>query len=342
MTVGSEWAIGPAPAIVSAMHILVATRDRVLLLSFGSDELRSTEGVDARPTCLAADRVNGRAWCGTEDGVRRSDDGGETWVGAGLDGEEITALAADPTEPGAVWAGTEPSALYRSEDGGRSWNRADGLLDLPSSPEWAFPPRPETHHVRWIAPHPHEGGRLWLAIEAGALVTTPDGGATWRDRVPGGPYDTHEAAIHPDRPDTIRIAAGDGYYESHDGGATWRSPEAGLDVRYLRSVTVDPGEPDVVVVSASSGARSAYAAGRSDGRLYRRSGEEPWKRVTDGWPEEPETIAPLLVEGRKPGELWAADERGVHRSANGGTSWERAAAFASTPAWLRGLAVVER
>lgn len=321
------------------MRILVATRDRVLLLDAGSDELRSTEGVNAPPTCLATDRRHGRAWCGTENGVRRSDDGGEAWVGAGLEGKEITALAADPTEPGAAWAGTEPSALYRSEDGGRSWERAEGLLDLPSSSEWAFPPRPDTHHVRWIAPHPHEGGRLWVAIEAGALVTTPDGGATWRDRISGGPYDTHEAAIHPDRPDTLRIAAGDGYFESHDGGATWRSPEAGLEVGYLRSVAVDPGEPEVVVVSASSGAHSAYAAGRSDGRLYRRAGEEPWERITDGWPEKPQTIAPLLTAGREAGELWAADERGVHRSVDGGKSWERAAAFASTPAWLRGLAL---
>lgn len=208
------------------MRILVATRDRVLLLGARSGKLRSTDGVDARPTCLAADLRSSRAWCGTEDGVHRSDDGGETWVGAGLEGEQITALAADTTGPGAVWAGTEPSALYRSKNGGRSWDRAVGLLDLPSSSEWAFPPRPETHHVRWIAPHPHEGGRLWLAIEAGALVTTPDGGATWRDRVPGGAYDTHEVAIHPDRPDTLRIAAGDGYYESHDGGTSWERAAA--------------------------------------------------------------------------------------------------------------------
>lgn len=322
------------------MHVLVATRDLVLRLDPEEGELRRTSGVEVRPTCLAADPATGRAWCGTVDGVRRSDDGGATWEAAGLEGEQVSALATDPTEVGVAWAGTEPSALHRSADGGASWERAEGLRQLPSSSEWSFPPRPETHHVRWIACHPREAGRLWVAIEAGALVSTPDGGATWRDRVPGGPYDTHEIAIHPDRPDTLRIAAGDGYYESDDGGERWRSPEAGLEVGYLRSVAVDPGDPEVVVVSAASRAHSAYQAGMSDGRLYRRTGDGAWDRVTDGWPETPQTIAPLLSAGAEPGELWAADERGVHRSTDAGRSWERAAGFGTTPAWLRGLAVL--
>jgi hypothetical protein len=81
-------------------------------------------------------------------------------------------------------------------------------------------------------------------------------------------------------------------------------------------------------------------AGRSDGRLYRREADGRWERVRAGWPDPPSTIAPLLAAGTAPGELWAADERGVHRSADGGRSWERAAAFDPTPAWLRGLAVL--
>lgn len=323
------------------MTLLVATRDGVFRLDPEGGALRLTSGLDARPTCLAADLDSGAAWCGTTDGVYRSQDGGRRWAQAGLEGEEITALAASPAAPGLTWAGTEPSAVYRTEEGGRSWKRAGGLGELPSSSEWAFPPRPETHHVRWIGCHPEDAGRLWVAIEAGALVTTPDGGVTWRDRVPGGPYDTHEVAIHPDRPETLRIAAGDGYFESRDGGESWRSPEEGLEVGYLRSVAVDPGDAEVVLVSAASAAKRAYAAGEADGRLYRREGDGPWHRVTDGWPAEPETIAPLLAAGTGPGELWAADERGVHRSGDKGRSWERAAAFNETPAWLRGLAVLE-
>jgi hypothetical protein len=194
--------------------------------------------------------------------------------------------------------------------------------------------------VRWIACHPRAAGQIWVAIEAGALVSTADRGRTWRDRVPGGPWDTHELAIHPDAPDTLRVSAGDGYFESHDGGLTWRSPKAGLEVGYLRSVAIDPGDPDVVVVSASSGPRTAYVAGRSDGRLYRRVAQDRWERVRDGWPEQAGTIAPLLCAGASPGELFAADERGLHRSDDGGKSWRRAAAYPATPPHLRGLGLV--
>jgi hypothetical protein len=170
-------------------------------------------------------------------------------------------------------------------------------------------------------------------------VSTIDGGRTWKDRVTGGPWDTHELAIHRKAPDALRVSAGDGYFESNDGGVTWRSPSVGLDVGYLRSVAIDPEQPEVVVVSASSGPHSAYVAGRSDGRLYRRL-RERWERVRDGWPEPPSTIAPLLCAGVKGGELWAADERGVHRSDDRGKSWRRAVAYATSPQHLRGLALV--
>jgi hypothetical protein len=167
-----------------------------------------------------------------------------------------------------------------------------------------------------------------------------DGGRTWRDRVPNGPYDTHELAIHPDLPDTLRVAAGDGYYESDDGGATWRSPRTGLDVGYLRSVAIDPGKPDVIIVAASTGPYSAYGAGKSDGRLYRRAGHGSWERVREGWPEPPSTIAPLLIPGANAGELWAADERGVHVTRDGGVTWRKVAGYPNAPRYLRGLALM--
>lgn len=326
------------------MRVLVATHREVLLVEPVAGDVSAARGLDGEhPTCLAVDPLRpARAWCGTDrGGVFRSDDGGASWRAAGLETERVTAVAASPTEPDVVWAGTEPSRLWRSADAGGEWQRLSSLEALPSSSSWSFPPRPDTHHVRWLACHPARAGELWVAIEAGALVTTRDGGHTWRDRVPGGPYDTHELAVHPAAPETLRVAAGDGYFESRDGGATWTHPQEGLSVRYLRSVAIDPGDPDVVVVSAATHAHVAYAAGRSDGRLYRRSGSGAWRRITSGWPEPPDTIAPLLAPGRAPGELWAADERGVHRSVDGGRSWERTAAYEDTPAWLRGLVVIE-
>lgn len=320
-------------------HLLVATESDVVVMSSDGSS-RTGRDLDARPTCLAADpRVLGRAWCGTHrGGVFRTDDCGLSWQPVGLEGRLIMSVTASSSEPDVVWVGTEPSEVWRSADGGDTWQKTSDLLTLPSSSEWSFPPKPDTHHVRWIACHPYEPGRLWVAIEAGALISTTDGGRTWRDRIPDGPWDTHELAIHPAAPETLRVSAGDGYFESEDGGASWRSPSEGLEVGYLRSVAIAPDRPDIVIVSASSGPYKAYGAGVSDGRLYRRVADGRWERVREGWPDPPRTIAALLMAGE--GQLWAADERGVHASGDDGVSWRMVASFATTPRFLRGLVLV--
>jgi len=321
--------------------LLVATQAEVLRVHAEAGIVGPVKGLDgAHPTSLAADpAVAGRAWCATHrQGVFRSEDDGATWVASGLDGEKLMSITASRAEPDVVWAGTEPSTVWVSRDAGETWERTSDLETLPSSPEWAFPPRPDTHHVRWIACHPTDPGRLWVAIEAGALISTSDGGRTWSDRVPDGPYDTHELAVHPGAPDLLRSAAGDGYFESRDGGETWGSPMEGFEVGYLRSVAIDPGDSEVTVVSAAPHPHVAYGAGSAEGSVYRREAAGPWERVLDGWPDPPATIAPLLVPGHASGELWAADERGVHGSRDGGKTWQLVAGFETTPQYLRGLA----
>lgn len=246
-----------------------------------------------------------------DDGLYRSTDGGETFSRA-LGDERVLAVARGH---GEWWAGTEPSAVYRSTDG-ESWNRLPDLTTLPSSDEWLFPPRPHTHHVRWLEPG-HEDGSWFVAIEAGALVRTVDGGETWIDRPPGARRDTHTLATHPDEPGRVYCAAGDGYAESTDGGDTWSYPQEGLDHRYCWSVAVAPSDPDVRVLSAARGARRAHSVGES--YVYRNAG--------DGWartdlPQGEGTYRYVLTatdEG-----IWALSNRGVFRS-DAGDDWERVA-----------------
>lgn len=327
------------------MHprIVVAAAGTVYVVEPGDELARAVDGFPARvPSCLAFDpRPGGPAWCGAEDGgVFRSDDAGASWVRSGLEGERVTSVAIGPADSNIVWVGTEPTEIWRSEDAGESWTKSPRLHDLPSSSDWSFPPRPQTHHARWIAAHPVDPDRIWVAIEAGALVQTTDGGRTWTDRTPGGPRDTHELAVHGSDPERLRAAAGDGYFESSDGGRTWTSPRTGLEVGYLRSVAVCPADPGTVVVSAATHAHAAYVEGRSDGRLFRRVGSGAWERVREGWPDPPDTIAPLLVADPVDQTLLAADERGVHRSTNGGRSWSKVASYPRRVGHLRGLAVL--
>jgi photosystem II stability/assembly factor-like uncharacterized protein len=173
------------------------------------------------PTSVAVDPQDPRRLCcGASRGLWRSMDGGRRWdrvdgeVGAAL----VTSVAVSAGERSVVYVGTEPSMVYRSEDAGDTWREMSGMRALPSASSWSFPPKPETHHVRWIEPDGVVPGRVYVAIEAGALLRTLDGGRTWLDRVPGGPFDTHTAATHAGAPGRVYSAAGDGYFESVDGG----------------------------------------------------------------------------------------------------------------------------
>ena len=100
------------------------------------------------------------------------------------------------------------------------------------------------------------------------------------------------------------------------------------------SVKMSPSKPAVWLSSCRVVICAAAASS------YRRLTHERWERVRDGWPEPASTIAPLLCAGMKGGELWAADERGLHRSDDGGTSWRRIVSYVTAPQHLRALAVV--
>jgi hypothetical protein len=281
------------------------------------------------PLCLAADADRPeRLYCGTSGrGLYRSDDAGNSWrpVGEGIAHAAVTAVAVGPARgangEGVVYAGTEPSAVFRSEDGGGSWRELPGLTRLPSAAHWSFPPRPDTHHVRFIGVDPVRPTQLCVCIEAGALVRSRDGGETWEDRRPGGPRDTHTLATHPKAPGRLYSAAGDGYFESRDFGESWESPAEGLEHRYLWSVAVDPVDPDTVLVSAAHGPRQAHNPRAAESVIYRRSGEGSWQRCRSGLPEPGSTMAFELATGAAEGTFYAVCNRGVYRSEDAGESW---------------------
>jgi photosystem II stability/assembly factor-like uncharacterized protein len=281
---------------------------------------------DMSPECVAVDPHDpARLYCGTwGSGLWRSADAGRSWdrVGEGIAHAEITAVAVSPAERGVVYVGTEPSAAFRSENGGETWSALPGLLTLPSSRSWSFPPRPETHHVRWIEPDPVAAGRLFVAIEAGALVRTLDAGRTWLDRIPGGPIDTHTAATHRLAPGRVYSAAGDGYFESLDAGASWRRQGDGLRHQYLVGVAVDPADPDAVIVSAASGPRVAYSPRRAEAFVYRKNRRRSFEPAMDGLPAGQGTIASRLATNPvEPGILYAANNHGLFRTADRGQTW---------------------
>jgi BNR/Asp-box repeat len=251
-----------------------------------------------------------------EGGVRRSTDGGRSWVDCGLPEPGVFSLAVSPAG-GAVYAGTEPSRLYRSDDRGESWRELDALLELPSRPTWKFPPRPWTSHVRWIAPSPHAAELLLVGIELGGLMRSTDGGETWQDHRPGAQRDVHSLAWHPRAEGRAYEAGGGGSAWSDDRGETWHPADEGRDRHYTWALAVDPADPELWYASASTGPFAAHGRGDPQARIYRRRGSEPWQALDGGLPE-PLPAMPYallatedrLFAGLADGQLWASADRG--------------------------------
>lgn len=202
---------------------------------------------------------------------------------------------------------------------------------LPSSSEWSFPPKPETSHVRGISPDPAVSRRLFVCIEAGALIRSHDGGETWEDRPHDGPLDTHTLAVREGAPGRLYSAAGDGYFsagrgysESPDGGDTWERLPDGLDHHYLWGLAVDPADPETVVVSAARSPLQAHSPDSAESTVYRREIGGPWQEVRGGLPDMEGTIASVLAgDGAELGVFYALNNRGLYRSPDAGKDWER-------------------
>ena len=317
-------------------RLMVGMHDSVLTLESSNTGWNSRESLKGtQPQSIAFDPLNsGRVYCATfGNGIWRSDDNGQTWSNIGKDvisspyvmSVAVSSLKGD-NEFNRVYAGTEPSAFYTSIDGGDSWERMNALANLRSSRSWSFPPRPWTHHVRWIEPDANNPDYVFAAIEAGALVQSHDGGKTWIDRNQQGPYDTHTLATHSKAPRRLYSSAGDGYYESYDYGETWNRPMEGLRHNYLFGIAVDSGNPDVVIVSASNGPGRSYVAENAETFVYRKDAVDGnrWKTVTNGLPEpRGSTMMSFTSNAKTPGELYGVNNHGSFLSTDAGSSWKR-------------------
>jgi photosystem II stability/assembly factor-like uncharacterized protein len=291
---------------------------------------------DTAAQCVAAGAA-GTIWLGTRGhGLLASEDAGANWRDAELPAPDVFSVAVSPAD-GAVYAGTEPSMLFRRHhDGG--WTELEALRRIPSAPRWSYPPRPWTSHVRWIAPSPHHPGLLLAGIELGGVMRSTDGGRSWHDHPPGAVRDVHCLAWHPEAPGRAYEAGGSGASWSSDAGATWRAADDGRDRHYAWALAVDPRDPDCWFVSASPGPYKAHGEGSADALIYRRRAGGPWEPVTGGLPtplaEMPYALAfagDRLLAGLRDGRLFASPDRG--------DTWEPIAVRGRAPDRILALAV---
>ena len=296
---------------------------------------------DFSPRALALDTSNAEhAIVGGLTGIHQTFDGGVTWTKISSQ-VNVESLAIDPRSPGRLYAGTWRQ-LFRSDDGGASWQRASkgmvldtdvfSILIDPEKPDrlWAstcgwvysstdggdawtrFRDGFDNRRIHAVATDPVDRARVYAGSVAG-LYRTEDGGKSWK-RITDPAMVVNAIGIAPKRPDRIVLwTEGDGFYVSNDRGATFTRSSDGLrDVR-ATSIVADPdvsGRVYAAVVhgNAASGVWESADAG------------ERWTRLSET--QLPEILT-LVVQTGDGARFVAGTEKGFYWSADGRT-WQMA------------------
>jgi photosystem II stability/assembly factor-like uncharacterized protein len=248
--------------------------------------------------------------------IQRSDDGGTTWQPAGnqfsydgvpgthqwYDGTphpwefaRVWHLEPSLTDPDTVYAGVEDAALFRSIDGGQTWQELSGLRDHDSGSSWQ--PGAGGMCLHTIIQHPTDPGRIFVAISSAGVFRTDDAGKTWRptnrglhseqipDPVAEVGHCVHRLAMHPLRPDVLFMQKHWDVMRSDDAGESWQEVSGDLPTDFGFPIAVHAHEPDTVyVVPIKSDSEHYPPEGKL--RVYRsRIGGHEWEPLTKGLPQ---------------------------------------------------------
>lgn len=273
----------------------------------------------------------GAGWHEPEHGAIRFPDGEDAALAA------VWQLRPAPADqPGVVYAGTEPSALWRSEDGGESFTLIRGLWDHPHRPDWF--PGGGGQAIHTVVPHPTDPEKVTVAMSTGGVYRTVDGGTSWApsnsgikaeflpDQHPEYGQCVHKVVSNPAMPERMYAQNHGGVYRSDDGGEVWKSIADGLPADFGFPIAVHPHDPDTVYVVPLTAAFERFPpAGRL--RVW-RSGDagEHWQEMAAGLPTEPVYAAvmrdAMCTDDADPAGVYFGTRDGVvYASADAGESW---------------------
>lgn len=270
------------------MNLYLATQNGVWLAqsSAGSWQLEP-RGLNGRNVTSIIAR-EGVILAGTTDGIFRSDDEGASWYeqSNGLTERHVRWLAFHPDISDLEFAGTEPAAIFVSEDGGESWEERPEVAQLRDQFNWWLPYSPEAGCVRGFAFH---GQHVFAAVEVGGLLCSDDGGGSWQlaegsDGQPkfGQPAagrihpDVHSIEVHPSSHHLLFAPTGGGFYASANGGSSWRPLYANC---YVRAVWLHPENSRELVLGVAEG-----PSGRNGRIEHSTDGGQTWQPLTEPQP----------------------------------------------------------
>ncbi len=240
------------------------------------------------------------------------------------------------TDPETVYAGVEDAALFRSDDGGGSWEELAGLRGHGSGPRWQ--PGAGGMCLHTIVLNKDDPARMFVAISAAGVFRTDDAGATWQAanhglRSEGIPdpnaevgHCVHRLATHPSRPDVLFMQKHWDVMRSDDAGNSWYEVSGDLPTDFGFAIDVHAHEPDTVyVVPIKSDSEHYPPEGKL--RVYRsRTGGNEWEPLSRGLPQANCYVNVLrdamAVDGLDPCGVYFGTTGGqVYASADSGDSW---------------------
>jgi hypothetical protein len=243
------------------------------------------------------------------------------------------------SQPDVVYAGAEPHALFRSQDGGITFELVEGLHNHPHRAQWQ--PGGGGACLHTIVPHPTDPDRLLVAISSGGVYRTADGGASWEpanhgiqsywmpedQRFPEFGQCVHKVGTHPSRPERLLAQNHFGVYRSEDYGTNWEAIENGLPSNFGFTLLVHPHQPDTVYLFPLQADSERLPPGRRC-RVYRsRDAGQNWEPLTLGLPQSNyHSIVlrdALCSDQADPAGLYFGTRDGeVYGSRDDGDSWQ--------------------
>jgi hypothetical protein len=250
--------------------------------------------------------------------------------------KRVWHLEPSLADPNTVYAGVEDAALFRTTDGGKTWQELAGLRGHGSGPQWSPGAGGMGLHTILIDPGNHH--RIFVAISAAGTFRTEDGGKTWKpinrglksNYIPDPEAEVghcvHRIAFHPSRPNVLFMQKHWDVMRSDDAGESWREVSGNLPSDFGFVIDVHAHEPETIyVVPIKSDSEHFPPEGKL--RVYRsRTGGNEWEALTKGLPQRDCYVNVLrdamAVDSLEPCGVYFGTTGGqVYASPDAGDNW---------------------